>query len=155
MLVMRKLGLLTMAGIWMLVGACAHLPEDPLKPQTPEEIEAIAKANEQREFRAVIRRRLDVAHRQLDRGELDAAEASIQPLLKLDLFKDEVSYLQASIELARSQKPLEAQQKVGQGAMLQEVQQAGILPASYGSTVVIDSNLKPIELPPQGDYQPH
>ncbi|MGI5923904.1 MAG: hypothetical protein GX945_12500 [Lentisphaerae bacterium] len=145
---MRKLGLLTMAGIWMLVGACAHLPEDPLKPQTPEEIEAIAKANEQREFRAVIRRRLDVAHRQLDRGELDAAEASIQPLLKLDLFKDEVSYLQASIELARSQKPLEAQQKVGQGAMLQEVQQAGILPASYGSTVVIDSNLKPIELPP-------
>jgi type IV pilus assembly protein PilQ len=148
MLVMRKLGLLTMAGIWMLVGACAHLPEDPLKPQTPEEIEAIAKANEQREFRAVIRRRLDVAHRQLDRGELDAAEASIQPLLKLDLFKDEVSYLQASIELARSQKPLEAQQKVGQGAMLQEVQQAGILPASYGSTVVIDSNLKPIELPP-------
>lgn len=145
---MRKLGLLSMAGIWMLVGACAHLPEDPLKPQTPEEIEAAAKANEQREFRAVIRRRLDVAHRQLDRGELDAAEASIQPLLKLDLFKDEVNYLQASIELARSLKPLEAQQKVGQGAMLQEVQQAGILPASYGSTVVIDSNLKPIELPP-------
>ncbi|NLE55565.1 MAG: hypothetical protein GX617_11550, partial [Lentisphaerae bacterium] len=76
---MRKLGLLSMAGIWVLMGACAHLPGDPLKPQAPEDIEAVAKANEQREFRAVIRRRLDAAHKQLERGEIDAAEASIQP----------------------------------------------------------------------------
>lgn len=145
---MRKLGLLSMAGIWVLMGACAHLPDDPLKPQTPEEIEAVAKADEQREFRTFVRRRLDIIHKQLERGELDAAEAGIQPLLKLDLFKDEVGYLQESIALARSLKPLEVQQSVSHGAMLQEIQQAGVLPASYGKTVVIDSSLKPVELPP-------
>ena len=141
---MRKLGLLSMAGILMLMGACAHLPEDPLKPQAPEEIEA----NERREFHAVIRRRLDAAHKQLERGEIDAAEANIQPLLKLDLFKDEVGYLQESIAQARAVMPLVAQQNASQGSMLQEIQQAGVLPKSYGTTVVIDSSLEPIELPP-------
>lgn len=145
---MRKIGLLSMAGILVLMGACAHLPSDPLKPQTPEDIEAVAKANEQREFRAVIRRRLDTAHKQLERGEIDAAEASIQPLLKLDLFQDEVGYLQESIAQARAMKPLAAEQNLSQGTMLQEIQQAGVLPANYGKTVVIDSSLEPIELPP-------
>ena len=42
---MRKIGLLSMAGILVLMGACAHLPGDPLKPQAPEDIEAVAKAN--------------------------------------------------------------------------------------------------------------
>lgn len=145
---MRKLGLLSMAGMWLLLSGCAHWPEDPLKAQTPEEIESIAKAQEQREFRAAVRRRMDAAYRQLERGELDAAEASIQPLLKLEIFEEEVAYLQDSLAQARAVKPIVAEQRVSRNTMLLEAHKGGILPASYGTTVVIDANLPPVELPP-------
>ncbi len=143
---MKKQLLLSFVGLALIVGSCTHFPKDPLQP-TEEERAEIAREEEERELRKAIRKRLDLVHDLLYKNKIEDADRALRALENQPSCADEVALLKESIANARRRIRMKGESGVSKQDMMNETEVVSVLPSTYGKTVVIDSSLKPIELP--------
>ena len=132
--------------------SCVHLapPVPPVADpasQDAKQLETL-KTAEQREVLKAAGQRLDDTRAALDSGNLDEAEAGLQPLLDQGLFANEVNELRAGIRRAKDRIALEEGQKEADQRAFSEVGQRYTLPSTYGSTVTITGEPGPFTIPP-------
>ncbi len=108
-----------------------------------EHLEAI----EDNEVLKAASRRIEKARSLINRGELEAAQELLAPLITSNFFPEEVRLLAAEINEKRAERALKlAQQQTVEHAM-REVEERLILPENYGDTVIISRETPPLEIP--------
>ena len=113
------------------------------------EKEALAaiKRDEQRELEAAVRRRLDEIQGLIDKKKYEEALSKLEPLKRFDFCKPEVTSMERTVEILRRGNADEINGEYTRTHMMKEADKELALPSTYGTTVLIDSNLSPIELP--------
>ena len=115
--------------------------------ETEEEALAAIRRDEQRELEAAVRRRLDEIRGMVDKKEYEAALAKLEPLKRFDFCRPEIESLERTIEIHRRGNADSINEDYTRTNMMKEADKELALPSTYGTTVLIDSNLNPIELP--------
>ncbi|MBP5673784.1 MAG: hypothetical protein J6X49_15455 [Victivallales bacterium] len=115
--------------------------------ETEEEALAAIRKDEQRELEAAVRRRLDEIRGMVDKKEYEAALAKLEPLKRFDFCRPEIESLERTIEIHRRGNADSINEDYTRTNMMKEADKELALPSTYGTTVLIDSNLNPIELP--------
>ena len=113
------------------------------------EAEALAaiKRDEQRELEAAVRRRLDEIQGLIDKKKYEEALNKLEPLKRFDFCKVEVASMERTVEILRRGNADAINGEYTRTQMMKEADKELALPTTYGTTVLIDSNLSPIELP--------
>lgn len=132
----------------LVLSSCKTTPEQEYEFYESEEaaLEAI-KRDEQREFEAGVRKRLDLIQGLIDKGEYDDALGLLDPLKRFDFCRTEVLALEKTIEIMSRKGARAIGEKHSEVTMMVEPERELTLPSTYGTTVMIDSQLSPIELP--------
>ena len=113
------------------------------------EKEALAaiKRDEQRELEAAVRRRLDEIQGLINKKHYEEALSKLEPLKRFDFCKMEVISMERTVEILRRGNADTINGEYTRTQMMKEADKELALPSTYGTTVLIDSNLSPIELP--------
>jgi type IV pilus assembly protein PilQ len=113
------------------------------------EKEALAaiKRDEQRELEAAVRRRLDEIQGLINKKHYEEALSKLEPLKRFDFCKMEVTSMERTVEILRRGNADTINGEYTRTQMMKEADKELALPSTYGTTVLIDSNLSPIELP--------
>ena len=115
--------------------------------ETEEEALAAIRKDEQRELEAAVRRRLDEIRGLVDKKEYEEALSKLEPLKRFDFCRPEIESLERTIEIHRRGNADSINEDYTRTNMMKEADKELALPSTYGTTVLIDSNLNPIELP--------
>ncbi|NLG14062.1 MAG: type II secretion system protein GspD [Lentisphaerae bacterium] len=132
----------------LVLSSCKTTPEQEYEFYESEEaaLEAI-KRDEQREFETGVRKRLDLVQGLIDKGEYDDALGLLDPLKRFDFCRTEVLALEKTIEIMSRKGARAIGEKHTEVTMVTQSDTELTLPSTYGTTVMIDSQLSPIELP--------
>ncbi|MBR4900401.1 MAG: hypothetical protein IKZ46_05620, partial [Victivallales bacterium] len=112
-----------------------------------QEALAAIKRDEQRELEAAVRRRLDEIQGLVDKKQYEEALSKLEPLKRFDFCKVEVASMERTVEILRRGNADTINGEYTRTQMMKEADKELALPTTYGTTVLIDSNLSPIELP--------
>jgi len=113
--------------------------------------DAIEKArleNEKRELNNAIIGRFETIRQKIEQGKIDDAEKDLFLLQSLSGYDREILTLKQLIANARTAFAEKSKGDLSRQKMLDETENRLFLPSTYEKVVVIDSNLKPVELPP-------
>ncbi len=132
----------------LVLSSCKTTPVQEYEFYESEEaaLEAI-KRDEQREFETGVRKRLDLVQGLIDKGEYDDALGLLDPLKRFDFCRTEVLALEKTIEIMSRKGARAIGEKHTEVSMVTQSETELALPSTYGTTVMIDSQLSPIELP--------
>lgn len=148
---MERWYILACAAIPFVFTGCAHTPPAPPPQQVSETNEAaLLKTLHETEYREVVKaasRRLDDARRLLSRGDVDGAEAALQPLVGQNLFPSEVSDLRDRIRAAREQAAFAQGKREAERRALGEVDERFTLPSTYSTAVTISGQSGALAVP--------
>ncbi|NLF18730.1 MAG: hypothetical protein GX595_15970, partial [Lentisphaerae bacterium] len=134
-----------------LLVSCQHAPpaSPAAAPATADGRQAEAlKQAEHRELLKAASQRLDEVRKALERGDIAAAEAGLQPLVGQGLYEAEIGELRGEIRAAKDAVALDQGKSEADRRALTEVEQRFTLPSAYGSTLTIDGLSPSIALPP-------
>ena len=112
-----------------------------------QEALAAIKRDEQRELEAAVRRRLDEIQGLIDKKKYEEALSKLEPLKRFDFCKTEVTAMERTVEILRRGNADTINGEYTRTHMMKEADKELALPSTYGTTVLIDQNLSPIELP--------
>ena len=112
-----------------------------------QEALAAIKRDEQRELEAAVRRRLDEIQGLIDKKKYEEALSKLEPLKRFEFCKAEVTSMERTVEILRRGSADTINGEYTRTQMMKEADKELALPSTYGTTVLIDSNLSPIELP--------
>ena len=112
-----------------------------------QEALAAIKRDEQRELEAAVRRRLDEIQGLIDKKKYEEALSKLEPLKRFDFCKPEVTSMERTVEILRRGNADTINGEYTRTHMMKEADKELALPSTYGTTVLIDQNLSPIELP--------
>ena len=112
-----------------------------------QEALAAIKRDEQRELEAAVRRRLDEIQGLIDKKKYEEALSKLEPLKRFEFCKPEVTSMERTVEILRRGSADTINGEYTRTQMMKEADKELALPSTYGTTVLIDSNLSPIELP--------
>ena len=112
-----------------------------------QEALAAIKRDEQRELEAAVRRRLDEIQGLIDKKKYEEALSKLEPLKRFDFCKTEVTSMERTVEILRRGNADTINGEYTRTHMMKEADKELALPSTYGTTVLIDQNLSPIELP--------
>ena len=105
-------------------------------------------------FVSLVRHELDEIHSLLAKERYAEADFRLSRLSKLDFqkwevpyFQEEISELTSSLQRAQELRTAKGSAAVAAKHILQESERHFVLPESYGNTVVIDSDLAPLQMP--------
>ena len=112
-----------------------------------QEALAAIKRDEQRELEAAVRRRLDEIQGLIDKKKYEEALSKLEPLKRFDFCKPEVTSMERTVEILRRGNADTINGEYTRTQMMKEADKELALPSTYGTTVLIDQNLNPIELP--------
>ncbi|MBQ6474160.1 MAG: hypothetical protein IJJ33_19390 [Victivallales bacterium] len=115
------------------------------KPITPEE---------KAKYVTLVRHELDSIHSLVAKGEYAEAEMRLSKLSQLDFqkwetpyFQEEITELNSALRSARELHTSKGSAAISAQRIRQASEHRFVLPESYGNTVVIDSDLNPLEMP--------
>jgi len=112
-----------------------------------QEALAAIKRDEQRELEAAVRRRLDEIQGLIDKKKYEEALSKLEPLKRFEFCKPEVTSMERTVEILRRGNADTINGEYTRTHMMKEADKELALPSTYGTTVLIDQNLSPIELP--------
>lgn len=112
-----------------------------------QEALAAIKRDEQRELEAAVRRRLDEIQGLIDKKKYEEALSKLEPLKRFEFCKPEVTSMERTVEILRRGNADTINGEYTRTQMMKEADKELALPSTYGTTVLIDQNLSPIELP--------
>ena len=112
-----------------------------------QEALAAIKRDEQRELEAAVRRRLDEIQGLIDKKKYEEALSKLEPLKRFDFCKPEVTSMERTVEILRRGNADTINGEYTRTHMMKEADKELAMPSTYGTTVLIDQNLSPIELP--------
>ena len=112
-----------------------------------QEALAAIKRDEQRELEAAVRRRLDEIQGLIDKKKYEEALSKLEPLKRFDFCKPEVTSMERTVEILRRGNADTINGEYTRTHTMKEADKELALPSTYGTTVLIDQNLSPIELP--------
>ena len=112
-----------------------------------QEALAAIKRDEQRELEAAVRRRLDEIQGLIDKKKYEEALSKLEPLKRFEFCKAEVTSMERTVEILRRGSADTINGEYTRTHMMKEADKELALPSTYGTTVLIDQNLSPIELP--------
>ena len=112
-----------------------------------QEALAAIKRDEQRELEAAVRRRLDEIQGLIDKKKYEEALSKLEPLKRFEFCKPEVTSMERTVEILRRGNADTINGEYTRTHMMKEADKELAMPSTYGTTVLIDQNLSPIELP--------
>ncbi len=112
-----------------------------------QEALAAIKRDEQRELEAAVRRRLDEIQGLIDKKKYEEALSKLEPLKRFEFCKPEVTSMERTVDILRRGNADTINGEYTRTHMMKEADKELALPSTYGTTVLIDQNLSPIELP--------
>ena len=115
--------------------------------ETEEEALAAIRRDEQRELEAAVRRRLDEIRGLIEKKEYEDALSKLEPLKRFEFCRTEIESLERTVEILRRGNADSINEEYTRTNMIKEADKELALPSTYGTTVLIDSNLNPVELP--------